>query len=92
MNVPFINEALKTNEQGVCIVFTKADGSERVMRATKNPSLIPQEYSETESTRSASTEACRVYDLDLGAWRSFRYDRLINMRYIDRGTEVIFTP
>lgn len=92
MNVPFINEVLKTNEQGVRIVFTKADGTERVMRATKNPSLIPKEFSETESTRSASTEACRVYDLDLGAWRSFRYDRLINMRYIDRGTEVIFTP
>lgn len=92
MNVKFINEALKTNDQGVRIVFTKADGSERVMRATKNPSLIPQEDRDTESSRPAPTEACRVYDLDLDAWRSFRYDRLIEMSYIERGTEVIYTP
>lgn len=92
MNVQYINEALKTNDQGVRIVFTKADGSERVMRATKNPSLIPQEDRDTESSRPAPTEACRVYDLDLDAWRSFRYDRLIEMSYIERGTEVIYTP
>lgn len=92
MNVQFINEALKTNDQGVRIVFTKADGSERVMRATKNPSLIPQEDRDTESSRPAPTEACRVYDLELDAWRSFRYDRLIEMSYIERGTEVIYTP
>ena len=89
MNIQFINEVLKTNDKGVRVVFTKADGTERIMLATKNPSLIPNEERETESSRPTPTESCRVYDIELGAWRSFRYDRLIELKFFDRETEVI---
>ncbi len=88
----FIVGALKSNEQSVRVVFVKADGSERVMHCTLNPKLIPTEQNETKTTRAVSTEACRVFDVEKQAWRSFRFDSVIEASFIERGTEVIYTP
>jgi hypothetical protein len=77
------NDTIKTNvleglkNGSMLVVFTKADGTERKMRATLCPSFIPEETrSKEEATRTVSSDSQAVYDLDLSAWRSFRWDRL----------------
>jgi hypothetical protein len=66
----WINELLRTTE--VLITFTKKDGSERVMRCTLNPDVLPKkEINEERTSRKISTTSIPVFDLDTQAWRSF---------------------
>jgi hypothetical protein len=69
----------------VTIVFVKADGSDREMRCTLNGDFIPAEawpgaqvglVKESRSRRQPDKHSLRVWDMDLNAWRSFRYERL----------------
>lgn len=56
----------------VTVTFTKKDGSERVMRCTLQPELLPKiELKENTSPRKESTTSMRVFDLDKNEWRSF---------------------
>ena len=76
------------NAQAATIEFVKADGSVREMRCTLNWNLIPATVIEppldplAESTKpkkerkQPDAEVIRVFDLQAGAWRSFRMDRL----------------
>lgn len=65
------------------IVFTKKDGTERTMRCTLVESQIPSDkLPKTQSEESDSPtarSAVRVYDLDKGEWRSFRWDSVIKV-------------
>lgn len=57
------------------VTFTKADGSERVMRCTLNESMIPSNATpKGASERKKNDEVRPVYDLDAAGWRSFRWD------------------
>ena len=61
------------------VVFTKVDGTERVMKCTLNESFMPSEQRPTppvegSKPRQESLEAIRVFDTDIQAWRSFRVD------------------
>jgi hypothetical protein len=71
------------------IKFIKADGSERIMRATLSPEYIRsdtivdrnQAASQVNTTLTAEIqpkESQVVWDVDQGAWRTFRWDRLKN--------------
>lgn len=51
------------------VTFTKKDGSTRTMKCTAQEGVIPA----TASTRDVAGVQT-VYDLDLGEWRSFRWD------------------
>jgi len=76
------------NTQAVTVEFVKADGSVREMQCTLNWNLIPATVIEppldplAESTQSKKerkqpdVEVVKVFDLQAGAWRSFRMDRL----------------
>lgn len=65
---------------GHIIRFTKVDGSERIMRCTLDSFVIPEKHkTENTTTRKASEEVVRVYDLDLSEWRSFRVDSLTEL-------------
>lgn len=65
-----IKDILRSQE--LTIVFTKKDGTDRVMRCTLEPSKLPiQENTNTNSTRKVSTETMSVFDLDAQGWRSF---------------------
>jgi hypothetical protein len=76
------------NAQAATIEFVKADGSVREMQCTLNWHLIPAAVIEppldplAESThpkkerKQPDPEVIRVFDLQAGAWRSFRMDRL----------------
>ena len=63
------------NTGTVTVKFVKADGAERTMRCTLQENLI--NYTKvTESTKKSNPEVCSVWDVELQAWRSFRFDRI----------------
>ena len=71
------------------VIFTKKDGTERVMLCTTAPSLVPKKafgnskdwnYPDTppESARAKNPDIAIVWDLQTDAWRSFRWDSFIS--------------
>lgn len=65
------------------IVFTKADGTEREMRCTLIPSLLPEvKLVEAHVPRKQNDEILAVWDLDNNGWRSFRIDSISTIQYI----------
>jgi hypothetical protein len=77
---PVVREGVKNilRASVIDITFTKADGSERVMKCTLNEEFIPaREESETPtSVRKVNPDVCPVWDMENQAWRSFRWDSL----------------
>jgi hypothetical protein len=69
-------DLLRADENGVNVVFTKKDGTERAMLCTLIESKIPGDKQPKTPTEVASTagQAVRVFDIDKGEWRSFRWD------------------
>lgn len=65
----WIRSVLQTSKE-VVILFTKKDGTERKMKCTLMPELLP-ERTITETTRKQSTTNIAVYDLEAKGWRSF---------------------
>lgn len=71
-----LKDLLKKGE--VIVTFTKADGSNRVMKCTTNASLMPAlpatEAQGDTKKRKAYVGVQAVYDLEAGGFRSFRFD------------------
>lgn len=71
----------------VTITFTKADGSERVMRCTKKLAAIPENRRPTpvveEVHHDNDPQLFRVYDLEKDGWRSFYYTTIKTMNIED---------
>jgi hypothetical protein len=68
----WLTDMLKTNV--ITLNFTKKDGTERVMRCTLQPDLLPKVEHKTELKESkpvTQETAIPVYDLDNNGWRSF---------------------
>jgi hypothetical protein len=67
------------------VVFTKKDGTERVMNCTTNPELVPAveivESVEPKKERKSNEEVMPVYDLEAKAWKSFRWDSIKQVRF-----------
>ena len=61
------------------VTFVKADGTERVMRATLNEGKIPEASLPKNSgkTRAVNPDVQPVFDLDEQHWKSFRWDSLV---------------
>jgi hypothetical protein len=81
----WIRRLLQTNQ--VQVQFVKSDGTLREMNCTLRLDLIPPPsekavpvdgiVNESKKPRKEpDVHSIRVYDLDLGEWRSFRFDRL----------------
>jgi hypothetical protein len=65
------------------IVFTKADGTERVMHCTLSEAMIPQvteTVAENKKTKKDNPDVQAVYDVEAKGWRSFRWDSLKDFR------------
>lgn len=62
--------------KSVCVVFTKADGTERTMQCTLNEGRIPTDKQpKTKEDHSKTVgPAQRVFDTEKQEWRSFRWD------------------
>ena len=58
--------------------FIKKDGTQRKLRCTLRPDLLPPQTDLEEAvSKSPSATSLAVWDLDNDGWRSFRYDSII---------------
>lgn len=63
--------------QGICeVTFTKADGTERVMKCTLSKSYLPERQMLTETETKGNPNLVAVWDTEAGGWRSFAIDRV----------------
>ena len=65
----------------VQVTFTKKDGSERVMTCTLKSDLTEEYEKKTEKVKQANPDVCPVFDLDVKAWRSFRFDSVKGVNF-----------
>lgn len=79
----------------VTIVFTKKDGSERVMECTTSATLVPLveekvhvtntdnpiDFPAPKKEKKVNEEVMPVYDLESKAWKSFRWDSIKQVRF-----------
>lgn len=67
------------------VVFTKKDGTERVMNCTTNPELVPAveivESAEPKKEKKVNEDVMPVYDLEAKSWKSFRWDSIKEVRF-----------
>lgn len=77
------NELKKMLKAGkVCVIFTKVNGSERTMNCTLSESIVPQVPNTETKHKKQNEEVCPVWDVDLNAWRSFRFDSVKSYKEI----------
>ncbi len=76
-------EWLKTllRERIVEITFVKADGSDRVMKATLLETKIPSEKMPKGNSKSQNDEVLPVFDVENDGWRSFRWDSIKQINF-----------
>lgn len=60
----------------VKVTFQKKDGSLREMNCTLQDGVVVPHEKTTERVKQENPEVCAVWDIDKGAWRSFRYDSI----------------
>jgi hypothetical protein len=78
------------------VIFTKKDGTERVMKCTTNSLLVPldlteeRHYTNTDNPidfptpkkeKKVNEDVMPVYDLEAKAWKSFRWDSIKQVRF-----------
>lgn len=63
-------------------VFKKADGTKRKMVCTLHPTFLPPKMSDGPSLEALMRDPVQVvvWDIEALAFRSFRLDRLINLK------------
>lgn len=61
--------------EGPCrVVFTKRDGTLRTMFCTTKAGLAEEYVRKTDKEKVDNPEVCRVFDLEIKQWRSFKFD------------------
>ena len=63
------------------ITFVKKDGTERIMNCTLKSNLTEVYEKKTDRVKESNPDICPVFDLDLKAWRSFRFDSVRAVEY-----------
>lgn len=62
------------------VTFTKVDGSQRVMRCTLRPDLLPPTpVTEGHNRATRSVEVIPVWDVESGGWRSFKVSSVLSI-------------
>ncbi len=67
--------------QPITVTFTKADGAVREMLCTLQATVIPTPLTEGTSKKKPNPDVCSVWDVNQGAWRSFRWDRVSRIEF-----------
>ena len=65
------------------VKFEKVDGTERVMRCTLHPELIPDAMmpkGDIDPQPTENLDIMKVFDIEVKQWRSFRLDNLIYIK------------
>lgn len=73
------DNALKSLKNGICkVLFTKANGEDRLMHCTLNESILPEQIDIEEAIqkKKPNPNAVAVWDTEVGGWRSFRWDSI----------------
>jgi hypothetical protein len=65
----------KLNEGVISVLFTKKDGTERLMKCTLHEDYVP----ELKGTKPINPDVIAVYDVEALGWRSFRWDSIKNV-------------
>jgi hypothetical protein len=80
----------------ITVTFTKKDGTERVMKCTTAPLLVPvdvleeKHYTNTDNPidfpkpkkeKKVNEDVMPVYDLESNAWKSFRWDSIKSVMF-----------
>lgn len=68
-------------ERSVEILFTKKDGSDRLMKCTLQEDKIPAENAPKGAERAKNDEVLAVFDVEKSAWRSFRWDSIKSIHF-----------
>lgn len=68
-------------ETDVEITFIKRDGTERVMDCSLDPVFIPVVEKKTDRVRKENPEVLSVVDIEIGEWRSIRWDSITGLRW-----------
>ena len=73
VNEQYVKDQLRTNVNGVRVVFSKKDGTDRSMLCTLAEGKIPADKQpKTEPATGTTTgSAVRVFDIEKQEWRSF---------------------
>lgn len=64
----------------ITVTFTKKDGTEREMRCTRAPRIIPADMAPKSSSEEIGN-AIPVFDLDKSDWRSFIIENVKRIQY-----------
>lgn len=64
------------------VVFTKTDGTERVMVCTLMDQFLPAILEDTETMTKDNPNVLSVIDLEARSWRSFRIKSIIRVETI----------
>ena len=59
------------------VTFTKKDGTDRTMRCTRNPDLMPAGSVKGTDTRKDQGNLIAVFDLDAQTWKGFFFDKMV---------------
>ena len=65
------------------VKFEKVDGTERVMRCTLHPELIPDAMmpkGDIDPQPEVHSDVMKVFDIEVKQWRSFRLENLIYVK------------
>ena len=66
--------------QTIEVVFVKSDGTERTMKCTRNFETITSSFSFNEKQPPMSDPVIKVFDIDIGQWRSFNINKVLRYR------------
>jgi hypothetical protein len=85
VNKAIIRDWIKSllQKSSITVTFTKADGTDREMLCTLDPTKLPPVAApvdgivkEAKERKKPDEHSLRVFDLEKNEWRSFRFDRL----------------
>lgn len=75
-------------ENVIEVTFNKVDGSQRIMRCTLMPNLLPETYKNDEAQEKefhhTNPNVIAAWDVQKGGWRSFRID---SVQYVQNVSE-----
>lgn len=74
----WLTEELRTKI--LTVVFTKKDGTERVMKCTLKSDLVVPYEQKTERKKVQNEEIVSVWDIEKNAWRSFNITTINEVR------------
>ena len=63
----------------VNVKFTKADGSERLMKCTLAEGIVVPHEKKTDREKTVNDNIMSVWDVEKNGWRSFRLDSVLEI-------------